>query len=178
MAPGALASDQREKAAAGQLFATSTGPSYVEVQGKLILDGYLVGGATLEVKGNKKVVVTVGGARQRPNRRGVVRLQAADTRFSVQAPNGVRVRIDGQALSGMELSAFGKGQIYLSGAGSYSLRGYAQASWPSPAGWITIAPPPRKRAPELRPKPPSPPETPGETTPTGPPATTEGGSGK
>ncbi|MEW6583553.1 MAG: hypothetical protein AB1416_12425, partial [Actinomycetota bacterium] len=123
----------------GQLHVVSQGTAYVDVQGRVVALGVLPQPSRLEVKGRPGAFrVTVDGEVQRPNRRGLVRLLTAGRLF-VQSIAPVRIRIQGADL---DVSFAGRGQAFLSGAGTYSLNGSADEPWPGTP--ILIKPTPRR----------------------------------
>jgi hypothetical protein len=130
-----------------------------DVQGKIVSWGTIPTPGRLEVKGKPGTFsVRIDGTLQKPNRRGVVRLDNVAGRFAIQGAPGVKVRIEG---SDIEASVAGRGTAIPSGTGTYSLNGAAYVSWTGQP--IAIAPAPRLRKPPVRDREPTTTEKPSST---------------
>lgn len=132
---------------AGNLHLIANGPGTVNAQGKIVAWGALPAPGRVEVRGKPGAFsVRINGVLQKPNRRGVVRLEGIDGRFAIQGGRGVKVRIE---CGGCDVSIAGRGSALAAGTGTYSLNGAPYVAWTGQP--IPIAPPPKVRPPVKRP---------------------------
>jgi hypothetical protein len=134
----------------GSLHLIANDVATVDLQGKIVAWGSVSAGR-IEVRGKPGAfTVRLEGAVQRPNRRGIVRLENVTGNFYVQGTPGVKMRLDG---GGIQMSVAGKGTALPLGSGTYSLNGAEYVAWTGQL--ITIAPGQRVRKPPGRDQPPS-----------------------
>jgi hypothetical protein len=139
----AVPSVQAAGAGTGNLHLTAVGAATLDVQGKLVAWGTLPTAGRIEVRGRPGTFsVRIGGALQKPNRRGVVRVEDAVGSFAIQGPQGMKIRVEG---SGVDISVAGRGALAGLGSGEFSLNGAPKQPWTGQP--LTIAPTPRGKRP-------------------------------
>lgn len=133
----------------GSLHLIANDTATVDLQGKIVTWGTVLSGR-LEVRGKPGAfTMSFKGDVQKPNRRGIVRLENISGNFYVQGTSGVKMRLEG---GGIQMSVAGKGTALPQGSGTYSLNGAAYVAWTAEP--ITIAPSQRVRKPPGREQPP------------------------
>lgn len=134
----------------GNLHLIANDVATVDMQGKIVAWGAVSSGR-LEVRGKPGTfAVRLDGALQKPNRRGIVRLENVTGNFYVKGTPGVKMRLEG---GGIQMSVAGKGTALPLGSGTYSLNGAEYLAWTGQP--ITIAPPERGKRRPGREQPPS-----------------------
>lgn len=140
---------------AGNLHLVASGPGTVNAQGKIVAWGALPTPGRIEVRGRAGAFsVRINGVLQKPNRRGLLRLENVGGRFAVQGGQGVKMRIE---CANCDVSIAGRGSALTAGTGTYSLNGAPYVAWSGQP--IPIAPTPK--VPPVKPSPSRPGNAPG-----------------